>query len=232
MRSLAALPALALLAASAGTSQVFVVEPLLAPEGTAVPLGTAVQVGDLTAKPLQVIEDSRCPENARCVWAGRLLVRTNLASAEGSETAVLTLGVPHVTYGATITLVGGRPKKQANRATAAATYRFTFRQGRQLSVARLGERMMVDGPEVTPMEVLEDSRCPATVTCVSAGRVRLRATIHLGSGDQIRELVLGEPVQVADGALKLVAVQPPPRGDGGAIAPADYRFTVRFDGGL
>ena len=102
---------------------------------------------------------------------------------------------------------------------------------RSLPSARLGERIAVDGPQVTPLEVLEDSRCPDQVTCVWAGRVRLKARIHLGSGDQTRELVLGEPVPVADGALELTRVTPARSADGD-IAPADYRFTFRFDGGF
>jgi len=102
---------------------------------------------------------------------------------------------------------------------------------RALPTARLGERIHVDGPQVTPLEVLEDSRCPAGVSCVWAGRVRLRVTVHLGAGDVTRELILGEPVQVADGALELVEVRPAPT-VAGAIAPGDYRFTFRFDGGL
>ena len=29
----------------------------------------------LIVRPLEVVEDSRCPQNARCVWAGRLRLR-------------------------------------------------------------------------------------------------------------------------------------------------------------
>ena len=89
----------------------------------------------------------------------------------------------------------------------------------------------MDGPQVTPLDVLEDSRCPAEETCVWADRVRISALIHLGSGDHTRELVLGEPVQVADGALELVEVRPA-RSTGGDIAAADYVFAFRLDGGL
>lgn len=31
--------------------------------------------GGLRVRPLEVVEDSRCPQNARCIWAGRLRVR-------------------------------------------------------------------------------------------------------------------------------------------------------------
>ena len=37
--------------------------------------GTADLGGGLIVRPLEVLEDSRCPQNARCVWAGRLRLR-------------------------------------------------------------------------------------------------------------------------------------------------------------
>jgi hypothetical protein len=42
---------------------------------------------------------------------------------------------------------------------------------------RLGETAMVSPARVTPIEVLEDSRCPAGVQCVWAGRVRIAARV-------------------------------------------------------
>jgi predicted small secreted protein len=36
---------------------------------------TADLGGGLRVRPLEVLEDSRCPQNARCIWAGRLRVR-------------------------------------------------------------------------------------------------------------------------------------------------------------
>ena len=100
-----------------------------------------------------------------------------------------------------------------------------------LASARLGERVEVDGPQVTPLAVLEDSRCPAEGTCVWAGRVRIRARIHLGSGDVTREMTLAEPIQLADGALELAAVRPA-RSIAGNIEPGDYRFAFSFAGGF
>ena len=63
-----------------------------AAEGTAVGLRQPVQVGSVVATPMAVVEDSRCPENARCVWAGRLIVKTRIDGAGWRETADLTLG--------------------------------------------------------------------------------------------------------------------------------------------
>jgi hypothetical protein len=102
---------------------------------------------------------------------------------------------------------------------------------RHLPTAAIGETVMVDGPQLTVVELLEDSRCPADVQCVQAGRVRVRVAVHLGAGDRTLDLTLGEPVQVADGALELVGVQPERMIAAEAIAPAAYRFSFRFAGG-
>ena len=102
-----------------------------------------------------------------------------------------------------------------------------------LGRAGIGETVFVDGPRVTPLAVLEDSRCPMNARCVWAGRVRIRLRIELGSRSEVRELTLGEPVQVADGSLELFDVQPdPPLAGGTGPETEDYRFGFRFMGGI
>lgn len=97
--------------------------------------------------------------------------------------------------------------------------------------ARIGERVYVSGPTVRPIAIVEDSRCPADVTCVWAGRVVIRAEIGTGRGKQEMTLTLGEPIPVADGALTLTEVTPVARHTR-PVKPADYRFTFAFAGGL
>ena len=50
----------------------------IAQQGSLVPLLQPVQVGSVVATPMRVTEDSRCPMNARCVWAGRAVVETRM----------------------------------------------------------------------------------------------------------------------------------------------------------
>ncbi|HEY6814918.1 MAG TPA: hypothetical protein VI168_05205 [Croceibacterium sp.] len=95
--------------------------------------------------------------------------------------------------------------------------------------AGLDQRVYVDGPWVTPLTVIEDSRCPTGVQCVWAGRTRVTVRIDLGSRSEIRELSSDEPLQVADGTLSLVEVQPAPSTD---VQPGAYRFGMRFAGGI
>lgn len=102
-------------------------------------------------------------------------------------------------------------------------------QTRHEGPAALGQATHVDGPVVTPLQVIEDSRCPMNARCVWAGRVVLKARIAGGSWSVERDLTLGTPIAVADGTLALVSVTPDRRTDR-AIGPRDYRFTFDFRG--
>lgn len=63
-----------------------------------------------------------------------------------------------------------------------------------------------DGVTVRPLAIIEDSRCPADVECIWAGRLRLRANI---SGQEV-EMTLGEPTQTTHGAVLLAVAKPLP----------------------
>jgi hypothetical protein len=107
------------------------------------------------------------------------------------------------------------------------------RGGAPLAYAALGQTIGVDGPRITPLEVLEDSRCPMNARCVWAGQLRLRVRIESGRGGTI-ELTSGKPASVADGTLELVEVRPDKVAGGkhgGAIPASAYRFGFRFMGG-
>lgn len=80
---------------------------------------------------------------------------------------------------------------------------------------------------VRPLELLEDSRCPATVQCVWAGQVRIRAEIIGAAGSEVRELTLGKPVAAAGGTLRLIEVEPP-KVKPGATDPSRYWFAFEF----
>ena len=96
------------------------------PQGYAVPLGVSVRVGDLVVTPKKLVEDSRCPINARCVWAGRAIVTTRIVGEGFSDTADLTLGEPFGTHGKMIALVSVRPDKTTDRAIEQREYRFVY----------------------------------------------------------------------------------------------------------
>jgi hypothetical protein len=65
-----------------------------------------------------------------------------------------------------------------------------------------------DGLSVRPIAVIEDSRCPGDVTCVWAGRLRVRVAIAGVAGDS--ELTLGEALATPRGAVVLAVAKPSP----------------------
>lgn len=96
---------------------------------------------------------------------------------------------------------------------------------------RLGQMVSLGGPRVTPLKVLEDSRCPMEARCVWAGQVRLQVRVRLGSHSELRELTQGKPDAVADGQLILTDVRPS-RSTRHPLLASDYRFVFSFAGGL
>ena len=101
-------------------------ESLPAAEGTPVGLGKAVEVGLFAAEPLEIVEDSRCPVDAQCVWRGRLIVRTALAHDTRSDVMDLTLGEPVTWEGAQIVLASATPDKRSEDAIDPSDYRFVY----------------------------------------------------------------------------------------------------------
>ena len=102
-------------------------------------------------------------------------------------------------------------------------------------LAAIGQSAVVGGLVIRPLAVLEDSRCPASVQCVWAGQVRIRAAIApqrlaLPVGPDaaavIREIdmTLGVPVVEFGRTVELSAVAPPVAVPG-RIDHGAYRFT-------
>lgn len=103
--------------------------------------------------------------------------------------------------------------------------------GPPLAYTRIGETVFVDGPKVTPLSLIEDSRCAQGTQCVWAGRLKVRVRVDLGSGSHKLDMTMGEPIQVADGKLLLLDALPGPTA-GSRPAPLAYQFGFRFMGGI
>ena len=76
-------------------------------------IGQSTRVGSMIVTPQAVVEDSRCPINARCVWAGRLMLNARIDGAGWRETVRLTLGQPYRTRGTELVLASAEPGKLA-----------------------------------------------------------------------------------------------------------------------
>lgn len=95
-------------------------------ELTPVALDQSVQAGAVVVTPKRVVEDSRCPINARCAWAGRLIVETRVDGAGWRDTTNITLGETYATHGHVIALVSGEPGRTTGAEIAPAQYRFVY----------------------------------------------------------------------------------------------------------
>jgi hypothetical protein len=88
--------------------------------------------------------------------------------------------------------------------------------------AALGQKILTGGVYITPLELVEDSRCPADVQCIQAGTVRIRATINSLNGDFVFKL--GEPQTVGEDIITLAAVTPALKYSTVTVQPPDYLF--------
>ena len=89
-------------------------------------LGEVGKVGRLHVQPLAIVEDSRCPINAICVWAGRLVVRAEVRDASWRETRDFELRKPVPLAGGQLTLIEAAPSKLADQPIDPRDYRFIF----------------------------------------------------------------------------------------------------------
>ena len=89
---------------------------------------TADLGGGLTVRPIDVTEDSRCPLNVDCVWAGRLVLRADVSGVERDLTLGEALETPHGTL--TLAVVTPSPWQDWPTAEIGAPppYRFGFRK--------------------------------------------------------------------------------------------------------
>lgn len=81
----------------------------------------------ITVVPLEVTEDSRCPSDVTCVWAGTVRLRALVTYDTGEGEQVFVLGEPVATDGVTIVLAGVKPDPVSTRQIAPGEYSFTFR---------------------------------------------------------------------------------------------------------
>lgn len=95
-------------------------------EGPARP-GQTSAVGGPKVRPVKLVEDSRCPMNARCVWAGRVVVRAIVITGRGARSMELTLGKPVQVADGRLTLTSVTPDRMAGGPKVRLTdYRFGF----------------------------------------------------------------------------------------------------------
>lgn len=112
--TLAFLPALALSACTVIPQPAF---------GGFARLGQSTQTATWTVRPESVIEDSRCPMNAHCVWAGRVVIEATVWQGRRAERRQLTFGKPDADG---LLLDTVEPGRTTDRPITPRDYRFHF----------------------------------------------------------------------------------------------------------
>ncbi|AKM09917.1 hypothetical protein AB433_07870 [Croceicoccus naphthovorans] len=98
-----------------------------APARSFVGLGQPVSLGGgYVATPRKVYEDSRCHVGVQCVWAGRVVVTTQIDGPGWSETLNLVSGKPLRTHGHEFLLIEVLPAQHPQEDISESDYRFNF----------------------------------------------------------------------------------------------------------
>jgi len=99
------------------------------------------------------------------------------------------------------------------------------------ATARLGQTVRIGDVAIRPLEILDDSRCPADVQCVQAGFFRVRVNITTAHEDRTEIMQLGRGLALEDArSLRLTGVEPT-RGGGPPPLPGTYRMTFTLGPG-
>lgn len=132
-------------------------------------IGETRTFGSISIKPILVEEDSRCPANADCIWAGRVRLRIMV---NGNE-SLITLGEEFPTENEVITLTEVLPQKTI-ATIAPSDYRFTFTVNKKTTPLATGKcyiggcsgQICSDRPDaISTCEYTEAYACYKTATC-------------------------------------------------------------------
>lgn len=102
-------------------------EPARYPQEGPAKLGQTVYVDGPLVRPDKVIEDSRCPVDVQCVWAGRVVLLATVTTGQGPKQMEIISNVPVSVADGMLWLVKVEPAKDTRRADSPADYRFTFK---------------------------------------------------------------------------------------------------------
>ena len=82
---------------------------------------------------------------------------------------------------------------------------------------------------VSPLAVIEDSRCPIEADCVWAGQVRVNVRFDIGHETFETEMTAYDPFTINGGVLTLREVAPDMSSQWAPLQPGDYSFGFVFE---
>ena len=92
-------------------------------------------------------------------------------------------------------------------------------------LVQIGQTVPALGVQITPLEVLEDSRCPANANCIQAGTVRVQTNIESGSGVASQVFELDKPITTEVEIITLISVDPVAQSD---VSISENQYIFHF----
>ncbi len=102
-------------------------------------LGETAVFKGISIRPIAIVEDSRCPMNAKCIWAGTVRVETEIISGLGKSTQVIELGKSVTTEAEEVSLMFVAPDTMAGVPTEPSAYRLTYSVAERTTATEQGK---------------------------------------------------------------------------------------------
>jgi hypothetical protein len=153
---------------------------------------------------------------AYLIWGAVMKAATPLAHGDGG--AVCTLDAMQCPDGSWVGRTGPNCEFICKGATS------TEEASSGTLKAHLGQKATLGGESITPLEVLEDSRCPQDVQCIQAGTVRIKVLIESGLGTSEQTLSLNQTMTTESSAISFTSVAPDKKSTE-SISSSSYVFT-------
>ncbi len=104
----------------------FTPKPQLAKNDVVLSVGQNIKVGTLSITLDSIVEDSRCPSDVQCIWAGQVVVKLSLLNGMKSELVKSSLNQdPYLFDNYSIKIVSVEPIPKSGEAISAGEYKVT-----------------------------------------------------------------------------------------------------------
>jgi hypothetical protein len=89
-------------------------------------LGESITMSDVTIKPYEILEDSRCPVDVICIQAGTVRIKAMFTSGLGTVSQEFKLNMPITTEAEQIILTKVLPERSSKEQLEPGDYLFVF----------------------------------------------------------------------------------------------------------
>ncbi|MEP6788891.1 MAG: hypothetical protein ABJB40_10700 [Acidobacteriota bacterium] len=159
----------------------------------------SVDGGQITISFLSVVDDSRCPVNVQCVWAGNAKIKIAIAQGRSqSQTFELNSALDprvinafgyEIGFGDLTRKPAGMGRMPMRPLATLNVNKPAVRSDEELRI-RIGQQKVADHGKVSIkfISVFEDSRCPMNARCIQAGNAKIRVVVTKGRSSRTVKL--------------------------------------------